>query len=49
MTDEEFATLKTNGIKVNYSDVCARKLWLYSRDIRWSGLITAVNPEVGCD
>ncbi|MEM4284203.1 MAG: HepT-like ribonuclease domain-containing protein [Candidatus Caldarchaeum sp.] len=35
------------GTQVNY--VCARKLWLYSRDIRWSGLITAVNPEVGCD
>jgi CRISPR-associated exonuclease Cas4 len=34
MTDEEFAKLKTNGIKVNYYVVCPRKLWLYSHDIR---------------
>ncbi|MDW8166913.1 MAG: CRISPR-associated protein Cas4 [Acidobacteriota bacterium] len=34
MTDEEFAELKTNGIKVNYCIVCPRKLWLYSHDIR---------------
>lgn len=34
MTDEEFAKLKTNGVKVNYYVVCARKLWLYSHDIR---------------
>lgn len=34
MTDEEFAQLKTNGIKVNYYVVCPRKLWLYSHDIR---------------
>lgn len=34
MTDEEFAELKTNGIKVNYYLVCQRKLWLYSRDLR---------------
>ncbi|GBD37084.1 hypothetical protein HRbin36_02214 [bacterium HR36] len=34
MTDEEFAVLKTNGIKVNYYVVCPRKLWLYSHDIR---------------
>lgn len=49
MTDEEFAQLKTNGIKVHYSVVCPRKLWLYSPDIRWSGLIAAANTEVGCD
>lgn len=34
MTNEEFAELKTNGIKVNYYVVCPRKLWLYSHDIR---------------
>lgn len=34
MTDEEFAQLKTNGVKVNYYAVCPRKLWLYSHDIR---------------
>ncbi|MCS7224907.1 MAG: CRISPR-associated protein Cas4 [Armatimonadetes bacterium] len=34
VTDEEFETLRTNGIKVNYAIVCARKLWLYSKGIR---------------
>ncbi len=34
MTEDEFAQLKTNGIKVNYFVVCERKLWLYSHDIR---------------
>ncbi len=34
MTEEEFAELKTNGIKVNYYVVCPRKLWLYAHDIR---------------
>ncbi|MDW8226229.1 MAG: Dna2/Cas4 domain-containing protein [Anaerolineales bacterium] len=34
MTDEEFAELKTNGIKVNYYIVCPRKLWLYAHDFR---------------
>jgi CRISPR-associated exonuclease Cas4 len=34
MTDEEFAELRTNGIKVNYLAVCPRKLWLYAHDIR---------------
>lgn len=34
MTDEEFAALKTNGIKVNYYVVCPRKLWFYSHDLR---------------
>lgn len=34
MTNEEFAELRTNGIKVNYYVVCPRKLWLYSHDIR---------------
>jgi CRISPR-associated exonuclease Cas4 len=34
MTDEEFAQLKTNGVKVHYYVVCHRKLWLYAHDIR---------------
>ena len=34
MTEEEFAELRTNGIKVNYYVVCWKKLWLYSHDIR---------------
>jgi CRISPR-associated exonuclease Cas4 len=34
MTDEEFAELKTNGVKVHYYAICPRKLWLYSHDIR---------------
>lgn len=38
MTDEEFETLRTNGIKVNYFVVCPRKLWLYAKGIRMEPL-----------
>jgi CRISPR-associated exonuclease Cas4 len=34
LTDEEFESLRTNGIKVNYYVICQKKLWLYSHDIR---------------
>ncbi len=38
LTDEEFETLRTNGIKVNYWVVCPRKLWLYAKGIRMEPL-----------
>ncbi len=38
MTDEEFLTLRTNGIKVNYWAVCPRKVWLYARGLRMEPL-----------
>ncbi len=34
ISDEEFAALKTNGIKVNYWAVCHRKLWLFAKGLR---------------
>lgn len=38
MNDEEFAVLRTNGIKVNYWMVCRRKVWLYARGLRMESL-----------
>lgn len=38
MTDEEFETLRTNGIKVNYWAVCHRKVWLYAKGLRMEPL-----------
>ncbi len=38
LTDEEFEALRTNGIKVNYSVVCPRKLWLYAKGLRMEPL-----------
>jgi CRISPR-associated exonuclease Cas4 len=34
ISDEEFAALRTNGIKVNYWAVCSRKLWLFAKGVR---------------
>ena len=34
LTNEEFETLRTNGIKVNYWVVCHRKVWLYAKGLR---------------
>ncbi|HXG41400.1 MAG TPA: CRISPR-associated protein Cas4 [Dehalococcoidia bacterium] len=34
ISDEEFAALRTNGIKVNYWAVCPRKLWLFAKGVR---------------
>ena len=34
LSDEEFAALRTNGIKVNYWAVCPRKLWLFAKGLR---------------
>lgn len=34
LTDEEFESLRTNGVKVNYYAICPRKLWLFSHHIR---------------
>lgn len=38
MNDEEFETLRTNGIKVNYFVVCHRKVWLYAKGLRMEPL-----------
>ncbi|WP_051276603.1 CRISPR-associated protein Cas4 [Desulfovirgula thermocuniculi] len=38
MTDEEFAELRTNGIKINYWVVCHRKVWLYAKGLRMEPL-----------
>jgi CRISPR-associated exonuclease Cas4 len=34
ISDIDFQTLKTNGIKINYLYVCERKLWLFDRGIQ---------------
>lgn len=34
LTPEEFASLRTNGLKVNYWAVCPRKLWLFAKGLR---------------
>lgn len=31
---EDFESLRTNGVKVNYYAICQRKLWFYSHHIR---------------
>lgn len=31
---DDFVSLRTNGIKVNYWAICHRKLWLYARGLR---------------
>jgi len=38
LTDAEFETLRTNGIKVNYWVVCKRKVWLYAKGLRMEPL-----------
>ena len=34
LSPQEFETLKTNGLRVQYYLVCRRKLWLYAHHIR---------------
>lgn len=34
LSDEEFERLRVGGLKVNYFNVCPRKLWLFSHGIR---------------